>query len=127
MYYIDITRKTWGEVDPGHDHKPQPRVGATACVVGSRLYIFGGRLGGKVEAKSYSLGVLIFDRPSGRISLGWALVDKAYPKTIPYSGFFGGFALMDGGKSILLLPGGRRNPETGGEEVCTLGLGFCIY
>lgn len=108
LLYVDLTRKTWGEVPTNSSHpSPKGRVGAAACVVGSRLLIFGGRTAGNWEAASYSRGRISFNEETERIEMMWQVKDKAYPEEVPYSGYFGGFAVLDGGRHVLLLPGGR--------------------
>jgi hypothetical protein len=64
-------------------------------------------MAGDWEAASYSRGKISFSEETKRIEMMWQVKDKPYPEGVPYSGFFGGFAALDGGRHVLLLPGGR--------------------
>ncbi|KAJ3525195.1 hypothetical protein NMY22_g10679 [Coprinellus aureogranulatus] len=106
LYYVDMKRRQWGEIPPEDDSPPLPRVGAAACVVGSSFYMFGGEVRGS-RARSYTVGRLSLEKETARLRCEWVYMDMAYPKDTPYAGYFGGCVPLDGGKYILLLPGGN--------------------
>ncbi|KAJ3542947.1 hypothetical protein NMY22_g3311 [Coprinellus aureogranulatus] len=107
LYYVDMKRRQWGLVPPEDDHpSPLPRVGAASCVIGSSFYMFGGEVRGS-RARSYTVGRLSLEKETGRLRCEWVHMDMAYPKDTPYAGYFGGCVPLDGGKYILLLPGGN--------------------